>query len=168
MINDEMQPWAQVTGSVCRWKNTKAAGRMNLLTSRREETGVQFVCERRRNLACADVYPLLILISYGISPFTHFFPLSPVSNSSFSISFLIPHSTLPACPLSSFPDLIIYFCFSHIHLSPPPFLAVSQDSVAAASPCCRISRPSPSRHSSSLSAIWPRCLMSPASAVSHR
>lgn len=127
MINDEMQPWAQVTGSVCRWKNTKAAGRMNLLTSRREETGVQFVCERRRrNLACADVYHKYstahphILRDFSLHSF-----LSSLSCVQFLFLHLILDSTLHSPSLSPLflpRPHYLFLLFTHTSQPPLPFL----------------------------------------------
>lgn len=67
-------------------------------------------------------YLSLFLLSSSFCPLSHsslsisFYQPTP-SNS--SLTFSIPHSILPACPFSFFPDLIIYFWFSHIHLSTP-------------------------------------------------
>lgn len=64
--------------------------------------------------------PLLCLFPPPRPSITSLSPLSP-SPSHFpsihslsSITFSIPHSIFSACPLSFFPDLIIYFFFSHI------------------------------------------------------
>lgn len=69
-----------------------------------------------------SLYPSRFRLNSSFCPLSHsslsisFYQPTP-SNS--SLTFSIPHSILPACPLSFFPDLIIYFCFSHIHLSTP-------------------------------------------------
>lgn len=91
--------------------------------------------------------PLLILISYWITPLTHFFPL-------YCLQFLSLHLILPAGTFQFFTHILdstlhfpslsplflprphyLFLLFSHTS-QPPPSFAVSQYSMATASCCC--------------------------------
>lgn len=148
LINDEMQPWAQVMGSVCRWKNTKAAGRMNLFTSRREENGrlcvnVGWTLRALMSITNSTAHPH-ILLDYSLNSFLSSLlspiPLSPSHFTSWHLPIL--HSYLDST--LHFPSLsplflprphYLFLLFSHTS-QPPPFFAVSQYSMATASCCC--------------------------------
>lgn len=192
LINDEMQLRASVTGSVCRWSQVEKQK-----ASRWDEPWRNWcVCECclsfrswhwmspvaevihacRMSVTNISLLPC-ILLYFTLTP--SLFPLSSVTSvyrfSSISFSqctpsnsspaFSIPHSIFPACLLlfSSWTSSF-FFLFSHASLHPPTSLTHTHRCHSTpeiqSSLCPSVPVP--------LSVIWQSCLMSPASAVSHR
>lgn len=141
--NHGLRWWAASAGGV-RWKNQKAGVGWTFSPSIIKNMFVCkccFLCIKWQRMSTAkllnrvnvvfhdyvDVYhkylslhPSGFLLSSSFCPLSHSslsISFYQPTRSNSSLTFSIPHSILPACPLSFFPDLIIYFCFSHIHLS---------------------------------------------------